>query len=67
MSDYIDNEVCQSRGWTIEQAREYQAASLPAGVETPAEACAEFIAGLCRDKSQWQYLNGCDLTFGGPN
>lgn len=67
MSDYIDNEVCRTRGWSLEEARAYQAASLPAGVETDPEACAEFIAHLCSEKENWRYLNGCDLTYGGPN
>lgn len=66
MSDYIDNEVCRTRGWTIEEARAYQAASLPAGVETDPEACAAFIANICLNESQWKFLNGCDMTFGGP-
>lgn len=64
MSAYIDNKVCELRGWTPEQARDYQLASLPAGTETDPETLAEFIAFLLSTKERHRYLAGCDLQYG---
>lgn len=64
MSQYIDKRVCDLRGWTPEQAAEYQRASLPAGYETDPKSCAEFIAFLLSSKSRHLYLNGCILPYG---
>lgn len=64
MSDYIDGQVMVQRGWTREQAREYQLASLPAGVETNKNTLAEFIAFLLSTKERHRYLAGCDIQYG---
>lgn len=66
MTKYIDDQVCKSRGWTVEEAKNYQLASLPAGVETNPDTLAEFIAFLLSSKERHRYLQGCDITYGGP-
>lgn len=64
MSAYIDNKVQQLRGWTAEEARNYQLASLPAGIETNPETLAEFIAFLLSSKERHRYLAGCIIPYG---
>lgn len=64
MSEYIDNKVCELRGWTPEEARNYQIASLPAGVETDPETLAEFIAFLLSTKERHRYLAGTVIPYG---
>jgi len=64
MSKYIDEAVCDLRGWTPEQAQKYQMAALPAGEETPAESIAEFIAFLLSTKNRHKYLAGTILPYG---
>lgn len=66
MSKMIDRRVCELRGWTEEQAREYQLAALPAGEETDPQTLAEFIAFLLSTKQRHKYLAGCDIPYGGP-
>jgi hypothetical protein len=64
MSEYIDAKVMELRGWTREQARAYQLASLPAGEETDTNTLAEFIAFLLSNKKRHKYLAGCDIQYG---
>jgi meso-butanediol dehydrogenase/(S,S)-butanediol dehydrogenase/diacetyl reductase len=64
MSAYIDAKVCELRGWTPEQARNYQLASLPAGEETDPEVLAEFIAFLLSKKERHKYLAGTVIPYG---
>ena len=64
MSDSIDQQVVDTRGWTLEEAQKYQLAGLLTGEETPPEAVAEFIAFLLRNKFNHKYLSGCDLPYG---
>lgn len=64
MSAYIDNKVCELRGWTQQQAREYQLASLPAGEETDPETLAEFIAFILSNKQRHKYFAGCIIPYG---
>lgn len=64
MSDYIDNKVCELRGWTPEQARAYQLSSLPAGEETDVNILAEFIAFLLSSKERHKFLAGVDIPYG---
>lgn len=66
MSNWIDEKVQEVRGWSAQYAREYQLAAIPAGVETPVEAVAEFIAFLLSTKERHKYLQGNDMTYGGP-
>lgn len=64
MSAYIDEKVCELRGWTPEEARAYQIASLPAGEETDKKVLAEFIGFLLSKKERHKYLAGCDIQYG---
>jgi len=64
MSDDIDNQVVETRGWTMEEAQKYQLAGLLTGEETPVELLAEFIAYLLQDKLHHKYLTGCDMQYG---
>jgi len=64
MSEDIDRQVCQTRGWTMEHAREYQLAGLLAGEETPPERVAEFIAFLLSSKERHKHLTGCVIPYG---
>ena len=64
MSKYIDDRVPDLRGWTPEEARQYQLNALPAGEETNPEDLAEFIAFLLSTKSRHKYLNGCVIPYG---
>lgn len=64
MTHYIDERVCELRGWTKEKAKEYQLASLPAGVETDPRVVAEFIAFLLSSRERHIYLNGCVIPYG---
>lgn len=66
MSKDIEERVCRLRGWTPEQARQYQLAALPAGEETEPAVLAEFIGFLLSTKERHKYLQGCDITYGGP-
>lgn len=64
MSDYINNRVCELRGWTPTEAELYQRNSLPAGEETDPATCAEFIAFLLSERQRHKYLAGCVLPYG---
>lgn len=64
MSDDIDRQVMETRGWTKEEAREYQLKSLLTGEETPVGAVAEFIGWLLSTKERHKYLTGCDIPYG---
>lgn len=65
MSKQIDEEACRTRGWTMEQARQYQLNGLPCKRETDPEAVANFICNIIHE-GHWQYLGGTDVPFGGP-
>lgn len=64
MSNDIDQQVVKTRGWTVEQAQEYQLAGLLTGEETDPRSCAEFIAFLLSSKERHKPLAGCDLPYG---
>jgi meso-butanediol dehydrogenase/(S,S)-butanediol dehydrogenase/diacetyl reductase len=64
MSAYIDNKVQELRGWTAEEARNDQLASLSAGTETDPETLAEFIAFILSTKERHRYLAGCIIPYG---
>lgn len=65
MSVEIESRVCELRGWTPEQALQYQIAALPAGEETDPAACAEFIVWLLLRPDIHKFLNQTVLPFGG--
>jgi NAD(P)-dependent dehydrogenase (short-subunit alcohol dehydrogenase family) len=64
MSRDIERQVVETRGWSEEQAKEYQLASLLTGQETPPEQVADFIAYLLQDKAHHKYLTGCVMPYG---
>ena len=66
MSNYIDKRVCELRGWSQQEAQQYQLAALPAGEETDPHTVAEFIAFLLATKQRHKFLAGCDIPYGGP-
>lgn len=65
MSSQIEAEVLKLRGWSAEEARGYQLAALPAGVETPVDSLAAFIYELMRPIHH-PYITGCIFPYGGP-
>lgn len=64
MSKSIDEQVCRTRGWTMEYAQQYQLNGLSVKKETPPKRVAEFIAFLLSSKERHFYLNGVDLPYG---
>ena len=64
MSKGIDDYVMETRGWTREEAVQYQLAGILSGEETPPEAVAEFIAYLLQDKAHHKCLTGTDIPYG---
>lgn len=64
MSDDIDNQVVETRGWSKEEAQRYQLQSLLAGEETDPKALAGLLAYLLRTKDNHKYLTGCILPYG---
>ena len=64
MSLDIENQVVEQRGWTREQARQYQLAALLPGEETPPQRVAEFIGFLLSEKDRHRFLSGCILPYG---
>lgn len=64
MSESIDRQVVETRGWTQEYAQEYQLNGLLTGEETPPELLAEFLAHLLQDKKHHKFLTGCVLPYG---
>jgi len=64
MSKMIDHQVCETRGWTMEEAQAYQLAGLLTGEETPVHNVAEFIVWLLLEKERHKYLTGCDIPYG---
>lgn len=64
MSRSIDQQVVDTRGWSMEEAQRYQLAGMLAGEETPPERVAEFITFLLQDKAHHKHLTGCILPYG---
>lgn len=64
MSRYIEARVPEHRGWTPQQAHEYQRSALLRGEETPPEAVAELLAYLLSKPERHRYLTGCILPYG---
>lgn len=64
MSEDIDRQVVETRGWTKDQAHAYQLAGLLTGEETPPDLVAEFIAYLLQDKAHHRFLTGCIIPYG---
>ena len=64
MSQYIDSKVPEIRGWSEEEAKEYQLNGLVTGEETDPAQLAEFITYLLSKKERHKYLSGCILPYG---
>lgn len=64
MSEYIDQQVCVTRGWTMEQAQAYQNKNLLWGHETNPIDLAKFIAWLVDQPGIAKNFTGCDIPFG---
>lgn len=63
MSKQIEDNVCQTRGWTAEYAAEYQKKALMHGLETDPKAIAGYIQYLL-DSGSWKFMSGTDIPFG---
>lgn len=64
MSDDIDRQVVQTRGWDRDYAHQYQLNGLLTGEETDPEELAGFIDYLLHHKRHHKYLTGCVLPYG---
>lgn len=64
MSEYIERVVPKMRGWTYQQAREYQLGALLTGEETKPEWIAELVVWLLSKQRRHKYLSGCLLDLG---
>lgn len=64
MSETIDSEVCRVRGWTREEAHEYQLAGLLMGKEIEPRTLAEFIGWLFESKKHHKHFAGCVIPYG---
>lgn len=64
MSNDIEREVERTRGWTPQEAWEYQKAALLTGEETPPGVVAELIGFLLSNRSRHRFLSGCDIPYG---
>lgn len=61
MSDDVDKQVSNLRGWSIEETRRRQAMR---GEETDPAQLAEFIGYLLSDRSRHKYFHGCIIPYG---
>lgn len=64
MSSQIDNDVQRVRGWTPEQAYEYQVSGLATKQETDPAQLADFISYLFQSKDNHKYFHGCVIPYG---
>ena len=65
MSKIIEARVCRMRGWTPEEAHQYQVDALPARKETDVDSLACFIHETLTGP-YYPYIHGNILPFGGP-
>lgn len=64
MSANIDKKVQELRGWSADEAKQYQINALPARRETSPGDCAEFILTLIFHHTPW--IHGTIIPYGGP-
>lgn len=64
MSEDIERQVCQVRGWSPEAARAYQKQALITGEETEPKDLARFIGYLLQHKENHKWFAGCDIPYG---
>ncbi len=65
MSRMIEKKVCDMRGWSTEEAAQYQIEALPARKETDPWVVARLIFTLMRD-GYTPYIHGNIIPIGGP-
>lgn len=63
MSKQIEDNVCQTRGWTPEFAAEYQKKALMHGLETEPQAIADYVRHIMISGA-YKFLSGTDQQFG---
>lgn len=64
MSDGIDKRVVETRGWTPEEAHDYQVAGFLNKCETPSHLFADFVSLLATSRIHWKFLSGSDFRYG---
>jgi len=64
MSQYIDSKVPALRGWSQEEAKEYQLKALLTGEEIPPSHIAELVVWLLAHKYRHFHLSGCVIPYG---
>ncbi len=64
MSQSIEKQVVETRGWTLFDAHKYQINALLTGEETPPALVAEFVAFLLASKERHKFLTGCIIPYG---
>lgn len=64
MSRAIEEQVTQTRGWSVDDARKYQLSALLTGEETDPKQLADFVRYLLQSKAHHKFLTGCVLPYG---
>jgi NAD(P)-dependent dehydrogenase (short-subunit alcohol dehydrogenase family) len=64
MSKEVEKRVVETRGWTEEEAKEYQLSTLHNKEETDPRDLAEFIAYILGEKRRHKWFAGCDIPYG---
>jgi NAD(P)-dependent dehydrogenase (short-subunit alcohol dehydrogenase family) len=65
MSEYIDQKVCETRGWTPEQAKDYYKQNSVSGLEADPEDVAEMIYHLATVGGMHEYMSGACIDLVG--
>jgi len=64
MSKYIDSIVPKLRGWSEEEAKDYERKHLPLGGEIDPTILARFITFLFSFRENYQHLSGSIINYG---
>jgi NAD(P)-dependent dehydrogenase (short-subunit alcohol dehydrogenase family) len=64
MSDTVDRQASDLRGWDATTVANRQLAASLIGEETPPDQVAGLIAYLLTTKAHHKYLTGCDIPYG---
>lgn len=64
MSDDIDRQVCDTRGWSPEEARRYQLNSLLWTEETDPRDLAKFVSFLMEQRHHRRWFSGTIIPYG---
>lgn len=65
MSEYVDECVMKTRGWSWDEMHKYQLEGLPAHEETDPAEVAKLIAHTLSHHRAHKFLQGCILPYGG--